>query len=92
MSNIEFVSGIDGEPGGAILFKGSQDSYVEIEADKQIDFGYSLTILSHILPFESHTGPIVHYNADQHGVQMWIQGTMEEKGRLSARFNKRNLS
>ena len=92
MSNIEFVSGIDGEPGGAILFKGSQDSYVEIEADKQIDFGYSLTILSHILPFESHTGPIVHYNADQHGVQMWIQGTIGEKGRLSARFNRRNLS
>lgn len=92
MSNSDFVPGIHGEPGGAILFKGSEDSFVEIEADDQIDFRNSMTILSHIFPFMSHTAPIVHYKADRHGVQMWIQGTVDEKGRLSARFNRRNLA
>lgn len=92
MSNIDFAPGIDDEPSGAITLKGEHNSYVEIAADDQIDIRHSITILSHIYPFESVTGPIVHYNADGNGVQMWMVGTPNEKAKLMARFNRRNVS
>jgi len=92
LSNIDFVPGVGkGEPGGAIKFNGRQDSYVEIEANEQVQFDHSMSILVYIYPYVSHTGPVVHYKPDGHGVQMWIQGVIGVKGRLMARFNKRNL-
>jgi len=86
LSNINFVPGVGkGEPGGAIKFNGRQDSYVEIEANEQVQFDHSMSILVYIYPYISHTGPVVHYKPDGHGVQMWIQGVIGVKGRLMAR-------
>ena len=72
--------------------KGQQDSYVEIEANKQVRFDQSMTILLYINPLRNLPGPLVHYKANGHGVQLWIQGTISEKGRLMARFNQRSLN
>lgn len=93
LSNTDFASGIHGEPGGAIVLEGHQDSYVEIEADEQIHFDHSMTILCHIYPLLSQTGPIVHYKADdveQGGVMIWMQGKIGGKAQLQARFKPKN--
>lgn len=95
LSNTDFASGIHGEPGGAIILEGHEDSYVEIEADEQIHFNRSMTILSHIYPFLSQTGPIVHYKADdveQGGVMIWMQGKIGDKAQLQARFKPKTSS
>ena len=93
LSNIDFAPGINGEPGGAIKFQGKWDSYIEIEHNDQIQFDQSMTMLVYVFPYVSHTGPIVHYKANGHGVQMWIQGATDElKGWLMARFVRRGLT
>lgn len=92
LSNINFVPGVNGEPGDAIELEGRPDSYIEIEANEQVQFDQSMSILVYIYPYTSHTGPLVHYQASGHGVQMWIQGTIGDKGRLMARFNQRSLA
>lgn len=93
LSNADFASGIHGEPGGAIVLQGHQDSYVDIEADEQIHFDRSVTILCHIYPFLSQTGPIIHYKADdieQGGIMIWMQGKIGGKAQLQARFKPKN--
>ena len=95
LSNIDFAPGIRGEPGGAIVLEGHQHSYVEIEADEKINFDQSITILCHIYPLLSQTGPIVHYKADdveQGGVMIWMQGNIGGKAQLMARFKPKNVA
>ena len=95
LSNTDFAPGIRGEPGGAIVLEGHQNSYVEIEADEKINFDGSMTILCHIYPLLSQTGPIVHYKADdveQGGVMIWMQGNIVGKAQLMARFQPRNVA
>lgn len=95
LSNTGFTPGVRGEPGGAIVLEGHQDSYVEIEADEQISFDQSMTILCHIYPLSSQTGPIVHYKADdveQGGVMIWMQGKIGGKAQLMARFKPKNVA
>lgn len=95
LSNTDFAPGIHGEPGGAIVLEGHQHSYVEIEADEKINFDQSVTILCHIYPLLSQTGPIVHYKADdveQGGVMIWMQGNVGGKAQLMARFKPRNVA
>jgi len=90
-SNTHFVPGIEVEPGGAVRLEGNQNSYIEIESNKQVLFEQSMTILLYINPTRNVPGPLVHYNASGHGVQLWVQGNVGGKGELMARFNKRNL-
>ena len=92
LSNIDFAPGVNGEPGGAIKFQGRRDSYIEIAPNEQVQFDQSMTMLVYVFPYESHSGPIVHYKANGHGVQMWIQITTNEKGWLMARFVRRGLT
>lgn len=95
LSNTDFAPGIRGEPGGAIELEGHQHSYVEIEADEKINFDQSMTILCHIYPLLSQTGPIVHYKADdveQGGVMIWMQGNIGGKAQLMARFKPINVA
>ena len=91
MSNIKYTAGIHGEPNGAVEFSGELNSFIEIEANSQVQFDQSMTMLLHIYPRKSSTGPLLHYNANVHGVQMWIQGEVD-KTSLKARFVPRNLS
>ena len=91
-SNTYFVPGINGEAGGAMRLKGQQDSYIEIGANEQVGFDQSMTILLYVNPLRNLPGPLVHYKANGHGVQLWILGTVSEKGQLMARFNQRNLA
>lgn len=90
-SNTHFVPGVEGEPDGAVRLEGNQNSYIEIESNKQVQFQQSMTILLYINPTRNLPGPLVHYNAIGHGVQLWVQGNAGEKAELMARFNKRNL-
>lgn len=89
MSNIKYGAGIHGEPNGAVGFNGEHDSFIDIEANSQVQFDQSMTILLHVYPRKSSTGPLLHYNA--HGVQIWIEGTID-KTSLMARFVRRNSS
>lgn len=89
MSNIKYGAGIHGEPNGAVEFSGEHDSFIQIEANSQVQFDQSMTILLRVYPRKSSTGPLLHYNA--HGVQIWIEGTVE-KTSLMARFVRRNPS
>ena len=89
MSNINFAPGINGETKGAVEFSGEHNSFNEIEADNQVKFDQSMTMLLYVYPYKSSTGPLVHYNANSHGVQMWIQGTVDQTW-LTARFVRRD--
>lgn len=93
-SKVSFTPGVSGESGGAIKFLGEHDSFVEIEPSDQLDFeDQSMSILVFVRPYVSHTGPIVHYYADGHAVQMWINKEITfNKGHLMARFVRRDLS
>ena len=91
MSNIKYSAGIHGEPNGAVEFSGEPNSFIEIEANSQVQFAQSMTMLLYVYPLKRSTAPLVHYNANDHGVQIWIQGTVD-KTSLTARFVQRNIS
>ena len=93
-SKVRFSPGVNGGPEGAIEFLGEHDSFIEIEPSDQLDFNnQSMSMLVFVHPYVIHTGPLVHYNAGGHGVQMWIhKGIVSEKGQLMARFVQRDLS
>ncbi|KAI8479443.1 hypothetical protein Bbelb_428130 [Branchiostoma belcheri] len=56
----QLAPGPYGDPGGAFLFSGTANSYIDIPNNGKLDVRYSYTILAHIYP-TGQAGPIFNY-------------------------------
>ncbi|KAI8507144.1 hypothetical protein Bbelb_155830 [Branchiostoma belcheri] len=68
----QLAPGPYGDPGGAFLFSGTANSYIDIPNNGKLDVRYSYTILAHIYP-TGQAGPIFNYvgNNNQWAVHFW---------------------
>jgi len=83
--DVWLVPGPKGKAGGAYLFLGRADSYIEFPNNGGLDTERSITMLCWLY-FQGYDGPIFHYKTSgSSGVHMWVVS-----GRLFARFTKRD--
>lgn len=89
---VRHATGADGRPGGSLELDGSIESYIEIPNmwGGFADAGRSITLLAFIYPMGSG-GPIVSYDVNGYGVQLWHDGFDGEMGILTACFIRRDL-
>ena len=83
--DVWLVPGPKGKAGGAYLFLGRADSYIEFPNNGGLDTERSITMLCWLY-FQGYDGPIFNYKTSgSSGVHMWVVS-----GKLFARFTKRN--
>ena len=77
----------------AIQFMGTPDSFIEIpnSPGSDLDTRTSITLLIHVFP-SGNRGPIISFQENGLGVQIWHDGVFDGKGVLTARFAWRDFS
>ena len=90
---VQNAPGADGTPGGSLQLNGTFDSFIEIP---NFDGGWtdarcSITLLAFIYP-TGNAGPIVSYDRNGYGVQIWQEGSYGGMGTLTAWFVRRDLA
>lgn len=87
------AQGADGIPGGSLQLDGTFESFIEIANfdDGWADARQSITLLAFIYPTES-SGPVISYDRNGYGVQLWQEGMYGGMGVLSAWFVRRDLA
>ena len=87
VSNAVLAGGPWGETDGSYQFSGNANSFIEIANNEggPLDFETSITILAWVY-WEGNAGPIVHYEVDGAGVQLWVNG----QNQLTAQFVQRS--
>lgn len=91
LSAVDKTQGPSGKENGALMLRGTPQSYIEIPANERLDIRRSITILCNLYPITGKLAPIVNYKPDGQGVQIWTDGVQNGKGVLTARFNHRSL-
>lgn len=82
--NVDYDTGPDNLPAGAMRFKGRSNSYMIIPNKHRLDLRNSITLLAWVKPYSA--GPIIHYNPRSWGVHFW----MVSKKTIFARFVPRS--
>ena len=91
--SVRFAPGADGIPEGSLELDGTCNSFIEIlnfdggRADARL----SITLLAFIYPTGS-SGPIISYDRNGYGFQIWQEGVCGGIGTLSAWFVRRDLA
>lgn len=70
---MKLAEGPDKNPAGSYSFKGSYNSYIELPNRGNLDTEYSISILVWIRPV-GNDGPIVNFNPNDYGVNLWVIG------------------
>ncbi|KAL9983465.1 hypothetical protein ACROYT_G005640 [Oculina patagonica] len=85
--------GADGIPGGSLQLDGTFNSFIEIpNFDGGLaDARQSITLLAFIYP-TGCSGPVISYDTNGYGLQIWQEGMYFGMGILSAWFVRRDLA
>lgn len=93
--DVRFAQGADGSRAGSVELRGNFDSFIEIP---NFVCGYadaaatgSITILAFLYPTGGH-GPILCYEKNGYGLQIWFEPFDADTGTLCAMFVRRDLS
>lgn len=85
--------GADGIPGGSLELDGTFNSFIEIPNfdGGWVDARHSVTLLAFIYP-TGFSGPVISYDRNGYGLQIWQEGMFGGMGVLSAWFVRRDLA